>query len=159
MPTRLAAALQRAAEFLCALMFAAVFAIFCFKIVRRYAAGDAVAWGDEVCVVLFIWIVFLANAFVVEDKKQIAFDLIVDKLSPEARCRVEIARICLVGGILAAALPTVVEYTLFLWRERTPVLLWRLDYAYACFAIFIAAVIVRYASRLVALARARGQGA
>ena len=158
MPARIAAAVRRAAEALCALMFAAVFAIFCYKILRRYLAGDAVAWGDEVCVVLFIWIVFLANAFVVEDKKQIAFDLLIDRLSPRARRRAEIARILLVGGILAAALPGAVDYTLFLWRERTPVLLWRLDIVYACFAIFIAAVIVRYGARLIALLRPDGQG-
>ena len=158
MPARIAAALKRLAEVLCALMFAAVFVIFCYKILRRYLAGDAVAWGDEVCVVLFIWIVFLANAFVVEDKKQIAFDLLIDRLSPRARRRVEIARILLVGGILAAALPGAVDYTLFLWRERTPVLLWRLDIVYACFAVFIAAVIVRYGERLIALLRPAGQG-
>ena len=139
-------------------MFAAVFVIFCYKILRRYLAGDAVAWGDEVCVVLFIWIVFLANAFVVDDKKQIAFDLLIDRLSPRARRRVEIARILLVGGILVAALPGAVDYTLFLWRERTPVLLWRLDIVYACFAVFIAAVIVRYGARLIGLLRPAGQG-
>ena len=54
MPARIAAALKRLAEALCAVMFAAVFVIFCYKIMRRYLAGDAVAWGDEVCVVLFI---------------------------------------------------------------------------------------------------------
>ena len=41
------------------------------------------------------------------------------------------------------ALPAIVSYTRFLWRERTNVLELRLDFAYACFAFFIIAVIVR----------------
>ena len=39
----------------------------------------------------------------------------------------------------------------FLWRERTPVLLWRFDILYMCFAIFMAAMIVRMACRLLTL--------
>ena len=57
----------------------------------------------------------------------------------------------LVGGLLAASLPGAVDYTAFLWRERTPVLLWRLDVIYACFVVFMAAVLVRLLARLMRL--------
>jgi hypothetical protein len=60
-----------------------------------------------------------------------------------------------VGGIFLYALPAAVDYILFLWRERTPVLRLRLDYIYACFAVFMLAVIIRMAYRLVLLAGAR----
>ena len=156
MPNKWAGAarlLRRGAEFFCALLFALVFAAFCYKIVRRYAAGDAVAWADELSVVLFIWIIFIANAFVVEDRRQITFDLIFKNLSARSQRIAETARIILVGGIFLAALPGAVDYTLFLWRERTPVMLWRLDYVYACFAVFMAAVLVRMGPRLFTLLR------
>ena len=57
--------------------------------------------------------------------------------------QVRVARLLLVGGIFAAALPGVVDYTLFLWRERTPVLGMRMDLVYACFGMFVAAAVVR----------------
>jgi TRAP-type C4-dicarboxylate transport system permease small subunit len=133
-------------------MFVAVFLAFIYKIVMRYAAGDAVAWADEVSVVLFIWIVFLANGFMLDDKRQISFDLIYRHLSERNQRIMVAARSLLVGGIFVSALPASVDYILFLWRERTPVMGWRLEYVYACFALFMLAVIIRHAYRLVTLA-------
>ena len=46
-------------------------------------------------------------------------------------------------GLFLWALPGVIDYIAFLWRERTPVLSLRLDFVYACFAFFVVAVVVR----------------
>jgi TRAP-type C4-dicarboxylate transport system permease small subunit len=148
---RIGAAIARVANAITSLMFIAVFAAFIYKIVMRYAAGDAVAWADEVSVVLFIWIVFLANGFLLDDKRQITFDLIYRHLSERNQRLVATARSLLVGGIFLCALPASIDYILFLWRERTPVMGWRLDYVYACFALFMVAVTIRLAYRLVLL--------
>jgi TRAP-type C4-dicarboxylate transport system permease small subunit len=142
---------QRAAEAVCTAMFAAVFLIFLYKIALRYLVHDAVAWADEVSVVLFIWIIFVANGLVVEDRRQICFDLLYRHVAPPTQRVLGITRILLVGGILAAALPGAIDYIAFLWRERTPVLLWRLDLVYACFAFFMVAVLLRMAATLVRL--------
>ena len=142
---------QRVAEAACIAMFAAVFAIFLYKIVLRYVVHDAVAWADEVSVVLFIWIVFVANGLVVEDRRQICFDLLYRHVAPPTQRVLGIARILLVGGILAVALPGAIDYIAFLWRERTPVLLWRLDLVYACFGLFMIAVLLRMAATLIRL--------
>jgi TRAP-type C4-dicarboxylate transport system permease small subunit len=144
-------AIARVANVITSLMFIAVFAAFIYKIVMRYAAGDAVAWADEVSVVLFIWIVFLANGFVLDDKRQITFDLIYRHLSEHNQRYVAAARSLLVGGIFLSALPASVDYILFLWRERTPVMGWKLEYVYACFALFMVAVTIRLAYRFVLL--------
>src|SRR5580693_611237 len=119
--------IARAAEALCVAAFAGVFLVFVWKIVMRYAAGDAVAWADEVTVVLFVWIVFIANGFVVEERRQIRFDLLYNHVGPAAQRVLALLRTVLVGGIFAASLPGALGYIAFLWRERTPVLLWRLD--------------------------------
>jgi len=145
--------LKRAAEALCAAMFAGVFVVFVYKIVMRYAAGDAVAWADEVSVVLFIWIVFVANALVVEDRRQISFDLLYRHAPARVQRVLGIARAVLIGGLFLAGLPGALGYIAFLWRERTPVLLWRLDYVYACFGLFMLAVIARLAWVVVRLCR------
>jgi TRAP-type C4-dicarboxylate transport system permease small subunit len=141
-----------AAECAVSLMFAAVFLVFVYKIVMRYVAGDAVAWADEVCVVLFIWIIFCTNAFVVSDRRQITFDLLYRVLPPAGRRASRMVRLAVVGGLFAWALPAVIDYILFLWRERTPVLSLRLDIVYSCFGLFVAAVVVRSLAELVRLA-------
>ena len=133
-------------------MFVCVFAVFLLKIVMRYAFGNALAWADEVSTVLFVWIIFWTNAFIVPDRHQIAFDLLHRFLQPGGRRIIAAARLIIVGGLFAWALPGVIDYLRFLWRERTPVLQWRLDYVYACFGLFVAAVVVRSVCQLVALA-------
>ena len=55
-------------------MFAAVFVIFNYKIFTRYFEHDEAVWADEVLVILFIWIIFWAQAFVVREQDQISFD-------------------------------------------------------------------------------------
>ena len=143
----------RAASLIASAMFACVFAAFIYKIVMRYIAHDAVAWADEVSVVLFVWMIFWANAFVVPDRRQIRFDLVVRLLPPPWQRAAAIARLVIIGGLFLWALPGVIDYIAFLWRERTPVLTLRLDFVYACFGLFAAAVVVRSGIELYQLAR------
>src|ERR1700704_7012905 len=110
----------RGATLVAALMFACVFVAFIYKIVMRYASGDAVAWADEISVVLFVWIIFWANAFLVEDRRQIRFDLVVGLLASPWRRAAAIARLLVVGGLFLWALPGVLDYIAFLWRGSPP---------------------------------------
>lgn len=107
-------------------------------------------WADEVLVLAMVWCTFITGALLVEEREQVVFDLVYE------RCPIGLRRVALAAGSLAlaavllAAMPAIVDYTLFLWRERTSVLELRLDYAYACFALFVAAVVLR---RLILVAR------
>jgi TRAP-type C4-dicarboxylate transport system permease small subunit len=144
---------KRAADLIGSLTFACVFVVFIYKITMRYVAGDAIAWADEISIVLFIWMVFWANAFVVEDQRQIRFDLLYRVLPDGGKRAATLTRLAMIGGLFAWALPGIVDYVLFLWRERTPVLQLRLDFVFACFALFAAAIVIRSAAGLAQLLR------
>jgi TRAP-type C4-dicarboxylate transport system permease small subunit len=148
---RAAAAIAKAAEAFCVAAFAGVFLVFVWKIAMRYGAGRSVAWADEVSVVLFVWIIFAANGFVVEDRRQISFDLLYRHVGPHTQRVLALVRIALIGGLFAASLPGSIDYIAFLWRERTPVLLWRLDLVYSCFGLFMAGILIRSLARLADL--------
>jgi TRAP-type C4-dicarboxylate transport system permease small subunit len=135
--------LSRFAGTVPSVLFGLVFAIFNYKIITRYLEHDEAAWADEVSVILFIWIIFWANAFVVRDREQITFDLAYRPLPERWKRWVALARALFIGGIFAWALPGSLDYILFLWRERTPVLNLRLDIIYACFGLFLCAVVLR----------------
>src|SRR5579872_6032692 len=94
-----ASRLRRIADTAAALMFAAVFLIFNYKIFTRYFEHDEAVWADEVLVILFIWIIFWANAFLVPDKRQITFDLVYRLLPKTTKRYVAITRAALIGGI------------------------------------------------------------
>ena len=52
---------------------------------------------------------------------------------------------------LGAAAPKIVDFILFLWRERTPALQWRLDFVFPCFGLFVISLAVRCLVRPVRL--------
>ncbi len=139
----LAVRLGQAADRLAAAMFAAVFLIFNYKIFTRYFEHNEAVWADEVLVILFIWIIFWAQSFIVRDKDQITFDLVYRLLPPRGRRVAALARFILIGGIFLWSLPGSLGYIQFLWREHTPVLNLPLDWVYSCFGLFLIAVIVR----------------
>jgi TRAP-type C4-dicarboxylate transport system permease small subunit len=157
-PTGWAARARRLANLVSGTMFAAVFLIFNYKIITRYLEHDEAAWADEVSVILFIWIIFWANAFLVRDKEQITFDLVYRQAPDGMKRWMALARLVLIGGIFLWALPGTVDYLLFLWRERTPVLGLRLDVIYSCFGLFLAAVIVRAGGTIVQLIGPKWRG-
>ena len=145
-PTGWAAHARSAANLVAGLMFAAVFLIFNYKIITRYLGHNEAVWADEVSVILFIWIIFWASAFLVPDREQITFDLIYRHVGDRTKRWMALPPgWCWIGGIFAFALPGWPDRLaiLFLWRERTPVLNLRLDYVYACFGIFLVAVVAR----------------
>ena len=121
--------------------------MFCAVIIgvaRRYVFGAPLVWIDELTVVLFIWAIFWTAAFVVPLRDHVAFDLVVNTLPLRGRRAIHAFSYALVGVALLAALPGVLNFIQFLFRERTPALQWRLDYVYSIFAVFIAAAALRF---------------
>ena len=137
------AQLRQLADWTAAAMFAGVFLIFNYKIFTRYFEHNEAVWADEILVILFIWIIFWAQAFVVRDREQITFDLVYRLLPARGQRVAAFARHLLIGGIFLWALPGSLGYIKFLWREHTPVLNLPLDWVYSCFGLFLIAVVVR----------------
>ena len=149
---RVAHVFTKAAEVLSTLAFAAMFALFLAGIFARYVLGKPLAWSDELIMVIFLWVVFLTEAFVITEREQVTFDGIYDLAGERMRRFILAAGSLAIGVMFLIALPTVFDFVTFLWRERTNALQWRLDIVYFCFVIYWAAVIVRAAFKLVRLA-------
>jgi TRAP-type C4-dicarboxylate transport system permease small subunit len=150
-PTMRGGPLRRLADGVACAMFAAVFLIFNYKIFTRYFEHDEAVWADEVLVILFIWIIFWANSFLMPEREQITFDLVYRLLPAPAKRAVALARAVLIGGIFLWALPGSLDYIRFLWREHTPVLNLPLDYVYSCFGLFLIAIVVRSTASAIKL--------
>lgn len=143
------------AEFLSAAMFAAIFVVFIAAIGARYLFNRPLPWADELNVVLLLWLTFWTGAFVTRDREHVVFDLFYERAGDQGKRTMLLVGAVGFGVFFAVALPTIWEYVAFLWRERTSVLEWRLDYVYSCFALFIAATVVRLAWNAVLLCTRR----
>ena len=134
---------RRLAEAVSTLSMGVVFSLFIYGVGMRYLLNRPISWTDEAVTVLMVWSVLWTGAFVLRWSEHISFDIVFVNLAPKRQ------RLMLLVGNLAfvilmfAALPGMVDYTLFLWREKTDMLEMRLDFVYAIFPIFFIAIVVR----------------
>jgi TRAP-type C4-dicarboxylate transport system permease small subunit len=144
--------LAKTAEAASAAAFAAMFLLFLAGVFMRYVLNSPLVWSDELIMIIFLWMVFLTEAFVITEREQVTFDGIYELVGERWRRLILAAGALAIAVMFLIALPTVFGYVQFLWRERTPALQWRLDVVYLCFVVFWAAVIVRAALKLIRLA-------
>jgi TRAP-type C4-dicarboxylate transport system permease small subunit len=141
--------LHQLAEIISGSMFAGIFVVFLLGIFMRYVLGRPLVWGDELAILLLLWCTLFTDAFVVRSSDHIAFDVVWEIASPRARRIMGITGSLVFALIYLAALPIIADYVLFLWREKTDVLEWRLDLVFFCFVIYMGMMVVRLVMRLL----------
>ena len=67
--------LTRGAEFIAATMLAAMFLTFLLQIFSRYVLLTPFGWTLELCLILWVWIVFFGCAFLMREKDHVTFDI------------------------------------------------------------------------------------
>jgi TRAP-type transport system small permease protein len=144
-------ALRRAAEWLSTLMFAGIFLLFIVAIVQRYLLERPVSWIDESMMMLFLWSTLITEALVLGEREQVRFELVNDLFGPSGRRWIGITGSVLIAAAYAVAAPTILGYILFLWREKTDALQWRLDWVFSVFFLYWVATIVRALDRVIVL--------
>jgi TRAP-type C4-dicarboxylate transport system permease small subunit len=148
---RIAAAGARAADWIGAALIAAILVAVIAGVARRYLFGAPIVWIDELTSVLFLWAVFWTAALVVPLRDHVAFELFDGALPKGARRWVGAVAALAAAVALGAAAPKILDFILFLWRERTPALQWRLDFVFACFGLFVVALAVQLIVRALRL--------
>jgi TRAP-type C4-dicarboxylate transport system permease small subunit len=148
--TRLAAPLlagldagRRLSEAAATLTFATMVGLFGYTVWQRYVVGVPSRWSDELCVILFLWVVFGAAALVVPYRDHIAVGLVHEIASPRLQRIMDVLGPGIAGAILLAALPVTLDYIGFLWRERSPALRWPFSRVYLVFGLFQGMIALR----------------
>ena len=103
-------------------LFLALFVVFVVQITARFGFNKPIAWTDEAAVILYIWVIMWAAAFIVPEREHVMFDLVWNSVSRPLRKLMRIAGNLLVGGLALASLPGTWDYVHFMAREGTPVL-------------------------------------
>jgi TRAP-type transport system small permease protein len=133
----------RAARWVGALLFIAIFAVFVAAVVMRYVASQPIQWADEFVTIAAMWLIFWMSALAVRERDHVAVDIVFLAFPPKARRMLALLSAAFFGAVFAAALPSTVDYILFLWRQRTNILEWRLDLVFMCLPLFFVAVVAR----------------
>jgi TRAP-type C4-dicarboxylate transport system permease small subunit len=135
----------KGANVLGAALFAALFLVFMVQIVARFAFGRPLPWTDEAAVVLYVWVILWAAAFIVPEREHVMFDLVWNACGRRARRLMRMGGHLMVGGLAAWALPASWDYVRFMAREGTPVLGLPFSWVFLPFALLLVALVVRSA--------------
>jgi TRAP-type C4-dicarboxylate transport system permease small subunit len=137
--------LRRAAQSLGGLMFLALFAVFLIQIAARFGFNRPLPWTDELAVVLYLWVILWASAFMVSEREHVVFDLVWNSVGPRVRRAMRIAGHLMIGSLAAVALPGSWDYVRFMAREGTPVLGLSFQWVFLPFVLLLLALVVRSA--------------
>jgi len=141
--------LQRTARAVGGGLFLALFVVFIVQVTARFVFNRPLPWTDEAAVVLYLWVILWAAAFMVPRREHVAFDLLWNVAGPRTRQAMHIAGQLLVGGLCAVALPASWDYVHFMQRESTPVLGVPLMVVYLPFVLLLGALVLRSAWAIV----------
>ncbi|MDP3701205.1 MAG: TRAP transporter small permease subunit [Hylemonella sp.] len=148
--------LRKAAQTLGGLMFLSLFGVFLVQIGARFGFNRPLPWTDELAVVLYLWVILWASAFMVPEREHVVFDLLWNSVSRRVRRSMRIVGHLMIGGLAAVAIPASWDYVHFMGREGTPVLGLSFEWVFLPFVLLLLALVVR---SLHGLWRAwRGQG-
>ena len=144
---------KQAADVIGGLLFSTLFVVFIIQVVARFVFNKPLPWSDEGAVVLYIWIILWAAAFMIREREHVVFDLLYHVAPPPVRRLMRIVAHLMIGGLAAWALPASWDYIRFMAREGTPVLGLSFMWVFMPFAFLLASLVVRAVWSIAALLR------
>jgi C4-dicarboxylate transporter, DctQ subunit len=136
--------LQRRAEDVAAALLMVMFLAFIIQIVFRYVFNWPLSWTFELSIVCWLWGVLWGAAFIVRERDEIRFDVILGLVSGNARRIFTIVTGVATVAIFTLSLPAVVDYVTFMKVERSAYLKVPFDVLFSVYVLFAVATIVRY---------------
>ena len=149
LPGKVCAAAARLAEGIAAALLAAMFCVFLLQIFSRYALSDPFGWTLELCLTLWVWLVFFGCAFVVRRRDHVAFDLVYHWAGARWRRMFSLVGAGAIAfGMAASFLPTW-DYIDFLKIKKSATLGLPMREVFSIYALFMIAVCASYVVRFV----------
>ena len=124
-------------------LFLTLFIVFVVQVTARFGFNKPMAWTDEAAVILYVWVILWAAAFVVPEREHVVFDLLWNSVSQRARQVMQIVGNLMIGGLALWAIPASWDYVHFMAREGTPVLGVSFMWVFMPFVLLLAALVVR----------------
>ena len=120
-----------------------LFIVFIVQITARFGFNKPLPWTDEAAVILYVWVILWAAAFIVPEREHVAFDLVWNSVNQRARQVMKIVGNLLIGALALVGLPATWDYVKFMSREGSPVLGRSFMWVFMPFVLLLLALVVR----------------
>lgn len=145
--------LFRAAEGVAAAMLAAIFLTFLLQIFSRYVLAEPFGWTLELCLMLWLWIIFWGNAFIVRHEDHVTFDVIYQRAGPQMRRRFALIGTAAIAIGMAISLYPTWDFIDFMKIRKSATLRIPMRTVFSIYVLFVVAVVLANAWRFVWLLR------
>jgi TRAP-type C4-dicarboxylate transport system permease small subunit len=136
--------LRRRAENISVAMLVVIFAALIAQVVFRYLVNMPMGWTDELSLITWTWLVLWGAAFVVRERDEIRFDLILASVPSVVRRAMTVVSAAALVVLFLISLPAVIDYVTFMRVQRTAYFHLRFDWFFSIYIVFAVAAIVRY---------------
>jgi TRAP-type C4-dicarboxylate transport system permease small subunit len=126
-------------------LFLTLFIVFIVQITARFGFNKPLPWTDEAAVILYVWVILWAAAFIVPEREHVVFDLVWNSVNQRSRQVMKIVGNLLIGGLALVGLPATWDYVTFMSREGSPVLGISFTWIFMPFVLLLMALVVRSA--------------
>ena len=144
---------KKAADVVGGFLYLILFGVFVIQVIARFFFDQPLPWSDELAVILYIWVILWAAAFMVPEREHVVFDLVYHMAPPKIRRFMSILAHLMVGGLAAWGLPASWSYIRFMEREGTPVLGWPFMWVFLPFALLLISLVCKGVWSIAALLR------
>lgn len=144
---------SRGTEFVAAALLAALFLTFVLQIIGRYVLQQPFGWTLELCLALWVWIVFWGNAFIVRDRDHVTFDILYLALPRGPRRVVAMLSALAIAVALGVSFWPTWDYIDFLKIKKSATLDVSMRTIFSVYGLFLIVVALRYGWRFVRLLR------
>ena len=124
-------------------LFLTLFIVFIVQITARFGFNKPLPWTDEAAVILYVWVILWAAAFIVPEREHVVFDLVWNSVNLRTRQVMKIVGNLLIGGLALVGLPATWDYVKFMSREGSPVLGISFMWVFMPFVLLLLALVVR----------------
>ena len=128
------------------------------QVVFRYGVGRALTWSDEIALLSFLWIVFLAGSLGVREAFHVRLTLAVDRLPPAWRAGSERIVLLLVLGFGLLLLHSGAEYVAITAGSISPAIGYPVELLHLAAPVAGALIILHALARLFGGGRAGAAG-
>lgn len=136
---------KKAADTFGGLVFLCLFLTFLVQITARFGFSKPLPWSDELAVILYLWAILWAAAFMVPEREQVVFDLLWNSASVGIRRVMRIVGNLMIGGLALVAIPASWDYVHFMAREGSPVLGISFMWIFMPFVLLLIGLVIRSA--------------
>lgn len=140
--------LEARAQDIASLLLGALFLSFIAQILFRYVISLPLSWTQELCLTLWLWVVFWGTAFLLEDADHVRFDVLYHAFGERGRRILAFIYSTAIVAAFAVSLPATISYVTFYKIKSSPTLGIRLDLVFSVYLVFAIAVILQYLVRI-----------